>query len=91
MSVFKSYCSNYGDKLNLTIKSLFRYLEILGPVVIYIYIYIYYFDASFLLWVFVSTLTFAVQHLTSYLHTTMEITTEKNTNFLGTGKILTNK
>jgi len=59
---------------------------------LYIYIYIYLdFDTSFLLWGFVRMLIFAVQYLPSYSHTTLKITAEKNMNFLGTGKILTNK
>jgi len=56
----------YSDKLNLTIKSLFRYLEIyvqLLYIYIYIYIYIVDFDTSFFLWSFVSLLIFAVQYL----------------------------
>jgi len=102
MSSINSYCYNYGDKCNLTIKSLLRYLKILGQFVIY-FLFFFDFDTSFLfcgfvitlifvsMFIFVSMLIFAVQYLTSYLHTTMEITTEKNMNFLRRGKILTNK
>lgn len=60
----------------MTIKSLFRYLEILGPIVVSFF-FLFFFDTSFLLCGFVSLLIFAVQYLPSYLHTAMEITTEK--------------